>query len=120
MKNCHVINYLVVNFSSSNLYFNFIFSGHLAKNAPFFMQRYAIPTVKILIEKLREETQQTCAVSVAITTTIGHLAAVGGGEMMSIIDDVMPTVIDQLSSNEQLTKRQAALVTLGGFFITIK
>ena len=118
MKNCHVIIYLVVNLSSSNLYIvtlTFFVSGHLAKNAPFFMQRYAIPTVKILIEKLREETQQTCAVSVAITTTIGHLAAVGGGEMMSIIDDVMPTVIDQLSSNEQLTKRQAALVTLGAF-----
>ena len=115
----HKLNYLLVTLQNS-FKFNVLFSGHLAKNAPFFMQRYAIPTVKILIEKLREETQQTCAVSVAITTTIGHLAAVGGGEMMSIIDDVMPTVIDQLSSNEQLTKRQAALVTLGGFFITIK
>ncbi|CAK8674525.1 unnamed protein product [Clavelina lepadiformis] len=86
--------------------------GHFARSAPNVMKAYVLSTMKTLIMKLQDD-ESTSSVSVGIMRAIGDLAEVGGPDVNSVLDQLIPIILSMLRALSCFPKREVALITLG-------
>lgn len=71
---------------------------------------YVESIIKVLLPKAKD---QSAGVVSSILGALGELARVGGDDLLSFMDQLMPLIIDTLQDQSSPTKRGAALKTLG-------
>ncbi|XP_039269325.2 serine/threonine-protein kinase mTOR-like [Styela clava] len=88
--------------------------GHLACTAPLLIRPYVHTTMQALIEELKVN-ESNSAVIVGVMQTVGDFAEVGGSDIgvNSVIDQLMPIILEMLQALSNYAKREVALVTLG-------
>ena len=79
-------------------------------NASQIVKPYVEPLVYTLLPKASDS---NAAVASTTIKAIGELATVGGSDMLPYIPKLMPTIIEALQDLSSLSKRDAALRTLG-------
>ncbi|CAG8699893.1 7091_t:CDS:2, partial [Ambispora leptoticha] len=67
----------------------------------------------ILTALLPKSRDPSPAVASSVLAALGELARVGGEDLIPFLDDLMPLIIDALQDQGSITKRDAALKTLG-------
>ncbi|TIB14647.1 hypothetical protein E3P89_00930 [Wallemia ichthyophaga] len=84
--------------------------GLLVSASQRLIKPYANPMMKVLLPKASDNSS---TVSSNVLCCIGELAQVGGEELMSHVDIIMPLLIETLHDQSSLLRRDAALRTLG-------
>ncbi|KAI9290500.1 ARM repeat-containing protein, partial [Neoconidiobolus thromboides FSU 785] len=82
----------------------------LVKSAQSFVKPYIQPIVDVLQTKVHNTNPSVVA---SVLKAIGELAQVGGEQLTSYLDNMMPLIIDTLQDQSSILKRNAALKTLG-------
>lgn len=82
----------------------------LVQNAQGLIKPYVESMMAVLLPKARDPSS---AVAATILKAIGELCTVGGEDMLSHKDEMMPIIIDALQDQSSIPKRLAALHTLG-------
>ena len=82
----------------------------LVQNSQRLIKPYVDPMIAVLLPKARDP---NAAVSATILKAIGDLATVGGEDMVPYNDKLMPILIEALQDQSSVSKREAALRTLG-------
>ncbi|KAI1637788.1 FAT-domain-containing protein [Biscogniauxia mediterranea] len=82
----------------------------LVQNAQGLIKPYVEPMISVLLPKADDKNP---AVAATILKAIGELATVGGEDMLPYKDKLMPLIISALQDQSSISKREAALHTLG-------
>ncbi|GAB1316207.1 phosphatidylinositol kinase-related protein kinase tor1 [Madurella fahalii] len=82
----------------------------LAQHAQDLVKPYVSSITEVLLPKASDPTPSVAA---TILQAIGELCAVGGAEMLTYKDTLMPIILDALQDQSAPIKREAALHTLG-------
>ncbi|CEJ79844.1 Putative FKBP12-rapamycin complex-associated protein [[Torrubiella] hemipterigena] len=82
----------------------------LVQNAQSLIKPYVEPMISVLLPKARDP---NATVAATILNAIGELATVGGEDMLTYKDKLMPIIIDALQDQSSNSKREAALHALG-------
>eukprot|EP00741_Cyanophora_paradoxa_P013833 tig00020710_g13353.t1 len=70
---------------------------------------YIGPILKVLVSKVHDG---SAGVACSVLATLGEVAAVGGQDMVTFMDDLLPLIIDALQDQASAAKREIALRTL--------
>ena len=74
------------------------------------VQPYVEPILRVLLPKSKDPSP---AIAAKVLSAIGELSVVGGVELVSWLDDLLPIIIENLQDQSSMVKREAALKTLG-------
>eukprot|EP01133_Synstelium_polycarpum_P000171 gene171-204_t len=84
--------------------------GHLIGASERLIKPYVEPILKALLPKLRDSNPRVAS---CVLAALGELSVVGGEEMRTHIDQLIPLIIDTLQDQSSTSKREVALKTLG-------
>jgi FKBP12-rapamycin complex-associated protein len=88
--------------------------GKLMASSRTLIKPYAEPILKAILPKLRDPSP---GVAARVMFSLGELAQVSGPDIGKYMDDLMTVIIETLQDQSSVTKREAALSTLGKLVI---
>jgi len=105
-----------------NIIFSFFFSrnkeeaarllSHLISASQRLIRPYVDPILQVLLPKAKDPSPGVASQALA---AVGELCQVGGEDLLTYIDLLVPMIIETLQDQSSGTKREAALRTLGMF-----